>query len=456
MAGLLALAACSREEAETTEPEPTAAKPIPAVITRETRTLEPPAEQLAAGVPHLRFDVELGDAPRRGADDALVTLVMFSDFECPFCRKGLGIVKQLETEYPGQLRFVYKAFPIDRHPNAVSAALVAHSAFAQDEDKFWRFHDLLYSGKPLGPPVIAGYAEQVGLDMPRVMREVDDLTYGPVLRGDLRQAKRLDVRSTPTFFVNGRPLPGAQDLEVFREMIDQEIALAQKWRSEGVTDVYEHATHLAYSRIEYEGNNDLDPDSVFPVPIDESPVRGNATAPLTVVVFSDFGCPYCARGHATIERLRERYGDRMRVVYKHLPMQGPAAISAALGAWAAGKQGKFWEFHDQMAERGPRFTTDDLELTAMRLELDLEQWWADLKGPEAEAAITADVKLGSALGVDGTPTYFVNGRPLGGARPELEFRLLFSEELIRAQEALDGGASPEGLYAELAGLESVD
>src|SRR5690606_20646262 len=265
---------------------------------------QPAPAQLERGVPHLRFKVSLDDAPARGPADAPITLVMFSDFECPFCTKAIALVHELERQYEGKIRFVYKAFPIDRHPYAMLAALIGYSASAQG--KFWSFHDLLYSGSRLDEGIILGYVDQVELDKGRVQAELDRLEYGPELRHDLRQAKRLDVRSTPTFFINGRPLVGAQKKSAFEAVIEEELSLAKDWRRRGVEadEVYAYATDLAYSHVEYEGDKGLDEDSVYPVPLSISPQRGPEDAKLTVVIFSDFRCPYCTRGNETIEQLQ--------------------------------------------------------------------------------------------------------------------------------------------------------
>ena len=438
-------------EAEAPSSDAPAREPTGPAVVGEGK-LEPAPAQLAAGIPHLRFQVEVGDAPRRGPADAPITMVMFSDFECPFCAKALDLVEELEAAYPGQIRFAYKAFPIDRHPYAMLAALVAHSA--QDQDKFWAFHDLLFSGQRLDEAVIIRYAEKAGLNLDAVDADLASLRFGAALRRDLRQGKRLDVRSTPTIFINGRRLVGAQELRAFREVIDEELHLAKGWRKEGVAkkDIYAHATELAYSKIVYEGDDSLDEDNVYPVPLGKSPQRGPKDAPLTVVAFSDFRCPFCARGNATIDTLREDYDGKIRVVHKYLPLQGPLASSAALAVWAAGQQGKFWEFHDALYEKAPRYSVPDLELIAMRLDLDMERWYADLDSDAAKAEIRNDIQLAKALGITGTPTYFINGRPLDGARPDFEFRLLFAEELERADAALAKGIQPGKLYEHLAGI----
>lgn len=457
---LLALSSgCARrpgsEIAATPEPDGPA-EPLPDCKLAE---MDPPGlpmtdEQREAGLPCLRYNVNVGDAPTRGPEDAPITIVMFSDFECPYCREGLETVERLEQEYAGQIRFVYKAFPIDRHPNAMAAALMAHSAQAQG--KFWPFHDLLFSQRGLDPKTLFAYAEEVGLDVDEVQRELQTLAYAVPVREDIRQARRLMVRSTPTFFVNGRRITGAQSLFEFRDVVNEELGFVDNWRAQGVAkgSIYEHATKHGYTELVFEGQQDkLDPDKVYPVPVQDSPVRGPDDAPLTVVVFGDFQCPYCARGYENLSELEKMYEGRLRVVYKHYPLPGhAAAIPAARASMAAGAQDKFWDFHDALYEREADIDAKTLDVIAEEIGLDVEAWRAALEAKTHDAQIKADIELGAKLRVDGTPTYFVNGRPVSGAQSVFEFRLLFAEELARAEKKRAEGVAPGGLYEALVGL----
>jgi protein-disulfide isomerase len=189
---------------------------------------------------------------------------------------------------------------------------------------------------------------------------------------------------------------------------------------------------------------------VFPVPIDDSPQKGSKTAPITIVVFGDFQCPFCVRGFETLKLLEDRYKDDLRVVYKHFPLPGHSyAIHAARASYAALEQGKFWEFHDAVYERGARFSAEDLELIAMRLGLDMDKFTDAMSSQRYDERIQKDMELGVALGVSGTPTFFVNGRPLDGARSEFEFRMLIAEEFERVKELRAEGVPPEKLYDAL-------
>ena len=403
------------------------------------------------GVPFERFFVELGDAPVRGSSSAPVTIVAFSDFECPYCEKGHTIIQQVEREYGEKVRIAYKAYPLDFHSHAMIAALAARSA--QEQGKFWQFHDLLFSQRGLDMPQLDAYARQAGLDIDRLHADIEALTWGPSVSRDMRQARRLGVTGTPAYFVNGRFLSGAKPIEVMRSIIDQEIELAGQWQAQGVAPgkLYEHAIAKGYREVQYaKPRKGLRPDVIYPVPVADSPQRGPATAPVTVVEFADFECGFCARGNETVEKLRKRYGDKLRVVYKHFPLSFHGnAFMAARGALAAAAEGKFWEFHDRLYATKAKFDEASLLEIAKAVGLNPKKFKQRLHSDEFDAKIVADQELGHTLGIRGTPAYFVNGRALDGAVPELEFRLTIQEELERAEDLLREGVPAAGLYERL-------
>lgn len=409
--------------------------------------------QQAAGIPCLRYNVEIGDAPTRGPDDAPITIVMFSDFECPFCTRAMQTIQTLETLHEGEIRLVYKSFPIARHPQAMLAALMAMSA--AEQGAFWGFHDRIFSGDGIATPTLIDHVNALGMDMTRVAKDLDAMTHAVAVRRDLEQASRLQVRSTPTFFVNGRRISGAKPLSFFETILEEERAFASSWRAEGVpaNGLYAHATKLGYEAIEYAQDPvDLDESKIYPVPLEESPILGPADAPVTIVVFGDFQCPFCARGHETLRAIKERYADQVRLVYKHFPLPGhPAAIPAARASMVANAQGKFWPFHDELYATGARFSVDDLAQIGARVGLaKTTAPWSESK--EFDAQIKRDIELGMTLGVTGTPTSFVNGRPVQGAQAEIIFRAIITEELERASALQAQGVSGPSLYRSLVGL----
>ena len=174
--------------------------------------------------PAIRVEVSTDGAPIRGAADAPVTVVEFSDFECPFCKQTHPTLKQLLERYPGKVRLAYRDFPLDSiHPQAQRAAEAARCA--QDQGKFWEYHDVLFTQSPqLAVEDLRRYAGQVGLDVKKFDGCLAAGTHKAAVQRDLDEGNRLGVTGTPAFFINGRTLSGAQPLEAFTRLIDQELA----------------------------------------------------------------------------------------------------------------------------------------------------------------------------------------------------------------------------------------
>jgi protein-disulfide isomerase len=173
--------------------------------------------------PIVRVEVPVDGAPVRGPAEAPVTLVEFSDFHCPFCKQVQATLRQILDRYPGKVKLVYRDFPIDSlHPQARRAAEAARCA--QDQGKFWEYHDLLFAGPArAAPEELERYAGQVGLDLAAFERCLSDNVHRAAVQRDLDEGTRLGVTGTPAFFINGRPLSGAQPLEAFVRVMEEEL-----------------------------------------------------------------------------------------------------------------------------------------------------------------------------------------------------------------------------------------
>jgi NhaA family Na+:H+ antiporter len=148
-------------------------------------------------------------------------------------------------------------------------------------------------------------------------------------------------------------------------------------------------------------------------PLDEHDhVAGPYDAPLELVMYGDFQCPYCAASQSIIRRVRERLEGRLRFVFRHLPLTEvhPDAQRAAEAAEAAALQGSFWEMHDALYANGGRLSDADLLALADRIGLDLERYQADLASGAPAARVARDAEPARANGLDATPAFFVNGR----------------------------------------------
>jgi len=174
--------------------------------------------------PVFRADVSVDGAPFKGSATAPVTVVEFTDFHCPFCKQVQPTLDQLLTKYAGKVKLVYRDFPIDQlHPQARRAHEAARCA--NDQGKFWPYHDRLYATAPKGSPEdLKAYAQEVGLDLPAFEQCFNSRKYQAAVQQDEDAGVRAGVTGTPAFFINGRLLSGAQPLESFARLIDEELA----------------------------------------------------------------------------------------------------------------------------------------------------------------------------------------------------------------------------------------
>lgn len=173
----------------------------------------------------VRYDVPVDDDPAIGPADAPITIIEFSDYECPYCRRWHNeVFNRLIETYPEQVRLIYRDFPLSSiHANAFAAAEAANCA--NEQGAFWEFHDRLFSMElGLGMEAYRSYASQLGLDTQAFIKCLESGRYRDEVQADYDFAAELGVRSTPTFFINGIAIVGAQPFEVFQQVIDKELA----------------------------------------------------------------------------------------------------------------------------------------------------------------------------------------------------------------------------------------
>lgn len=167
----------------------------------------------------------------------------------------------------------------------------------------------------------------------------------------------------------------------------------------------------------------------------DDPVLGDADAPVTVVEFSDFQCPFCQRVVPTLKRVRETYGDRVRIVWKDFPLTSihPQAFKAAEAGQCAREQGRFWEYHDRLFANQQALEPELLKKYAADLGLDAAQFNSCLDTAKYAERVQEQMGAGAQLGVSSTPSIFINGRLLSGAQPYETFTAVIDEELARAK-----------------------
>ena len=172
----------------------------------------------------VRYDIPSEGFPSLGPDDAPITIVEFSDYQCPFCRRWhQEVYEPLLAAYPGKIRMVYRHLPLTSiHPDAQAAAEAAMCA--GEQDAYWTYHDKLFSSDSLDRQTFVQYARDLSLNVEQFQSCITDQKYKDTIQADSDFAINLGVRSTPTFFINGLAVVGAQPLEVFQQVIDKELA----------------------------------------------------------------------------------------------------------------------------------------------------------------------------------------------------------------------------------------
>jgi protein-disulfide isomerase len=163
-----------------------------------------------------------GDAPGFGPADAKLTIVEYSDFQCPFCGRAASAVDKLKEKYGTKVRFVFRQFPLEMHPNAELAAEAALAAHAQG--KFWAFHDLLFQNqRELERPSLEKYAQKAGLDMAKFKKALDEHTYADAVKSDMKLAMEAHVSGTPSMFIGTERVENATDFDSLSKEIDKRL-----------------------------------------------------------------------------------------------------------------------------------------------------------------------------------------------------------------------------------------
>ncbi len=446
-------------------------------------------DDAAAGVPVSSND------PMWGSRSAPVTIVLYSDYECPFCTKVEKTIDALKEKYgPQKLRVIWKHNPLPFHKNAQGAHEAAASVYKlAGNDAFWKFHKLAFENqKALTRENFVAWATQAGVDRAKFEESIDKKEMAGKVAEDLASGKPIGVKGTPASFINGVFLSGAQPQNKFEEIIDKELAEAEKLIA-GKTPadkVYVERSKAnrgnpppaaaAAEKKDEKGAAKEDDKTVWRVPVGNSPSKGPADALVTIVEFSEFECPYCEKVGPTLDEVMKTYDGKVRIVWKHrpLPFHRRATAMSFLALEAQSQKGEkaFWAAHDALFKARAAIAgrekdqakllsalEEDLVKLAGELGLDAEKVKAVVKDadpatpafeptPEAkkyQALVDADSELADDIEASGTPHFFVNGRRLVGAQPIDKFKAVIDEELKKAEELVAKGTKKADLYAEI-------
>jgi len=344
-----------------------------------------------------------GEAPVRGEPGAPLTIVEFADFQCPFCARATRTLEQLLRNHAGQVKLVFKNFPLDFHRDSLLAHQAALAAGAQG--KFWEMHDRIFSNqRAMKRENLLEMAGELGLDLNRFESDLESDRVKAAIEADRAEGTRLGVRGTPTFFINGREIAGAASLPEFERIIGLELQAA------GIEPPQGNA-----------GASSQSPESAWS--------QGAVGAPLTIVWYADLASPLTPKAAQLLQQTMDAHPGKIRLVFKNRPLEfHPQAVLAHEAALAAGAQGKFWEMQELILANQGALTREDLIRYAAKLGLDTQEFSTALDQQTYRPVVDRDLAEARRRRVFGVPVFFVNGKRVDGLQP-----LAAWEEIVAAQ-----------------------
>ena len=378
-------------------------KPAPAKDSVETKPKEGPTpsaddEQL------YKVTIRPTDAVYGEPDKALVTMVSFMGYQCAYSRELMTVFEDLLKHYGESLALVVKHLPLSIHPQGQDAAATA--LCAHEQGKFWELNRRLTADNRLSARAVQRKARAVGLDMNALKACMDKGEVRNIIREDGSLAQTVGARGTPTTYINGRQIVGSVPMEELASVIEAELARVKIKVAEGMApkDIYPSLMKSALV---------LDPldATVLPLDLARSPTRGSQKAPVQLVVFADYQCPYCAKIEPSLQQLYQRYAGQVAVTVKHFPLSfHKRARPAAYAAYCAKDQDAFWPMHDALVTQYENLSDEVILELAKSQGLILEDFKQCLSDPQTVQEIEEDMKEGRRIGLQGTPTLLFNGR----------------------------------------------
>ncbi|HXT99960.1 MAG TPA: thioredoxin domain-containing protein, partial [Polyangia bacterium] len=377
----------------------------------------------AHGVDRTRVPVE---GAAKGSPNAKVTVVEFSDFQCPFCSRVVPTIAQIEKEYGDKVRVVFRHNPLPFHADAPLAAEAAVAAQAQG--KFWEMHDKMFANQQnLKRPDLEKYAQEIGLDVGKFKAALDSGAGKAQIANDMNVAKQVGANGTPNFYIDGRNVVGAQPFEKFKEVIDDELSRADKLIAKGTPPGQVYAAFMKGAKASPAGapaadNKPAQPQKgpgagpeVYKVAVGDAPTKGGKQPKVTIVEFSDFQCPFCSRVNGTLEQITKDYGDDVSISFRHNPLPfHNNAMPAAIASEAAREQGKFWQMHDKLFANQQNLDRPTLDKIAGEVGLNMAKFKDAMDKEKGKERIKRDMDAAANFGTHGTPNFFINGRNFRG------------------------------------------
>ena len=350
-------------------------------------------------------NLDLSRAPVRGQPQAPITIIEFSDLQCPFCASVTPTLRELMKQYPDQVRWVFKNFPLDFHADSPLAHAAALAAARQD--KFWEMHDLIFANHNLKRDNLLAEARSLNLDMDRFTADLESADIKRQLEADKKEGRGLGVNGTPAFFINGTPLSGAMPIEQFQAAINNALVALGK-PAVPLTLVAQPATVHKESEISF----------------------GSPDSPITLAWFSDLQSGLSAKATLLVRKLIDSHPGQIRLVFKNRPLEIHAgAMLLHEAAMAANAQGKFWQMHDLIIANPQKASRQDMLAYAKRIGLDADLFQKDLDSEKYRSFIEADLQEAQRRAVLGSPVFFLNSARIDGLQNEKLYRDIIEDQL---------------------------
>ena len=331
-----------------------------------------------------------------------VEIVVYSDFQCPFCAHFATAVREVQAKgidgIPTVVRF--KHFPLSIHP----AALLAHQAAvaAAEQGKFWEMHDLLFANQAaVSRENLLLYAKSLKLDLERFRRDLDSERIKQLIETDRIEGEKLGIQGTPSFFVNGNRYSGTRSVDQLKSLVTSE-----QHRLQVVSEIT---------------------DAVMS--------KGPADAPITLEFFADLQSPVTRPALGVLDQMLTKYPKTVRLQFRNFPLafhqQSALAHEASM---IAARYGRFWEFASFVLEHQDALKEQDLIVQAGQLGLDQRGFAETLQQHKYAPRVETDLIAGMKRGLRGSPVVFVNGKRIDGV-PSMQMLTEYIEAELSAQMA---------------------
>ncbi|MBN2723681.1 MAG: thioredoxin domain-containing protein [Deltaproteobacteria bacterium] len=422
----------------------------------------------------LRVNLRIpADAPFYGPKDAPVSIVVFDDFQCPWCKKAAEVIHNAIKDHKNDARFVMMNFPLTRiHKSAELAAMAGMEAHQQG--KFMELHDKMFAApRTISKENVLKWAGEVGMNVQNLKAALDSNKHKAAVDKQMAAGKFIGVRGTPTILVNGRKFNMQRDLNKaakdLSSLIAEELKII-KQKKYPRTKAYAMLTRGGVRNLaglsgkpNRKADNKknarkrpprkvLDPNVPYKVEYTEKDAWKGAKEPLvTIIEFSDYQCPFCGRADETVMKVVDNYKDDVKLVYLHNPLpfhkQALPASMAAVEVLNQKGLDAYWSFHKHLFANRKDINPANLEKWAQEVaSVDVTKFKAAMTGQTHLAAIKVQQAMAAKFGARGTPAFFINGYFLSGARPYEQFKTIVDREIAKAKKAIEEKKSTRADY----------